>query len=91
VPAWVVARGLLDAAVMARLYLAARSLMGPLGGMLTALLYAARPSAWQLSRDPDGSLGPVLTAATPTLTCRCVDCRGRTWYKVGEAATGERG
>ena len=63
VPAWVVVRGLLDAVGVALLYLTARSLMGPLGGTLTALLYAASPWAWQLSRDPDGSLGPMLTSA----------------------------
>jgi len=63
VPAWVVVRGLLDAAGVALLYLAARSPMGPLGAALAALLYAASPRAWELSRDPDGSLGPMLTAA----------------------------
>jgi hypothetical protein len=63
VPAWVVVRGLLDAAGVALLYLAVRSLMGPLAGALTALLYAASPFAWELSRDPDSSLGPMLTAA----------------------------
>ena len=63
VPAWVVVRGLLDAVGVALLYLAVRSLLGPLGGALTALLYAASPWAWELARDPDGSLGPMLTAA----------------------------
>ena len=59
-----VVRGLLDAAGVALLFLAARPLLGALGGALTALLYAASPWAWQLARDPDGSLGPMLTAAT---------------------------
>lgn len=72
VPVWVIARGLLDATGVALLYLAARPLMGPLGGTLTALLYAASPWAWELSRDPDGSLGPMLTAAAMLAAVRLI-------------------
>lgn len=64
VAAWVVLRGLLDAAGVALLYLAARPLVGAFGAALAALLYAASPMAWALSRDPSGSLGPLLMAAT---------------------------
>lgn len=61
---WIVFRGLLDAAGVVLLYVAARRVSGPLAGTLAALLYAASPFAWALSRDPAGSIGPVLTSAS---------------------------
>lgn len=61
---WVVVRGLLDAAGVALLFLAARPVAGVAGAGLAALLYAASPTAWAAARDPAGPLGPALAAAS---------------------------
>ena len=64
VAGWVVVRGLLDALGVALLYLAVRPLVGTFGATMAGALYAASPVAWAAARDPAGSLGPVLGAAS---------------------------
>jgi Dolichyl-phosphate-mannose-protein mannosyltransferase len=73
IAAWVVLRALIDAAAVALLYLAARPLVGPIGGILAALLYAASPTAWAAARDPAGPLGPVLMSASLLLAVRLAE------------------
>jgi hypothetical protein len=73
IAAWVVLRALIDAAGVALLYLAARPVVGSVGGILAALLYAASPMAWAAARDPAGPLGPVLMSAALLLAVRLAE------------------
>lgn len=62
VTAWVVVRGLVDAAAVALVYLAARPLAGSTGAALAAALYAASPAAVGAARDPAGTVAGALGA-----------------------------
>ena len=68
VEAWVVVLCFADAVAAVLIFVAARTVLGAVPGMVAGGLYAVSPWAWSLARDPASSGLPVLGAATLAVT-----------------------